>query len=108
VRGQTLAELGGGNRPLDMISFARDGKPVVIVANSSRTLMRIKAEDLEKQAPMTTGVESAYVSGGAPYVSIAEIGVLQLDDLNAEHAVVIQRDVNTGALNLRSLTKKWM
>jgi hypothetical protein len=108
VRGQTLAELGGGNRPLDMISFARDGKPVVIVANSSRTLMRIKTEDLENQAPMTTAVESAYVSGGAPYVSIAEVGILQLDDLNAEHAVVIQRDVNSGALNLRSLTKKWM
>jgi hypothetical protein len=108
VRGQTLAELGGGNRPLDMISFVRDGKPVVIVANSSRTLMRIKTEDLEKQAPMTTAVESAYVSGGAPYVSIAQVGILQLDDLNAEHAVVIQRDINSGALNLVSLTKKWM
>ena len=106
VRGQTLAELGGGNRPLDMISFARDGKPVVIVANSSRTLMRIKTEDLEKQAPMTTAVDEAYVSAGAPYVSIAEIGVLQLDDLNAEHAVVIQRDIATGALDLRSLDEE--
>ena len=70
--------------------------------------MRIKAEDLEKQAPMTTGVDAAYVSGGAPYVSIAEVGIMQLDDLNAEHAVVIQRDIASGALNLRSLSKKWM
>src|SRR5262245_2243881 len=40
VRGRTVAELGGGNRPLDLIQVEREGKPVVIVANSSRTLMR--------------------------------------------------------------------
>jgi hypothetical protein len=91
-----------------MIAFARDGKPVVIVANSDRTLMRIKAEDLEATAPMTTGVEGPYVSAGAPYVSIAQVGIVQLDDLNAEHAVVIQRDIATGTLDLRSLSKKWM
>ena len=109
VRGQTLAELGGGNRPLDMISFARDGKPVVIVANSSRTLMRIKTEDLEKHGADDHGASRrAYVSAGAPYVSIAEVGVLQLDDLNAEHAVVIQRDIARARSNLRSLSKKWM
>ena len=72
------------------------------------TLMRIKAEDLEKQTPMTAGVDAPYVSAGAPYVSIAEVGILQLDDLNAEHAVVIQRDIATGTLDLRSLSKKWM
>jgi hypothetical protein len=108
VRGQTLAELGGGNRPIDMIAFARDGKPVVIVANSDRTLMRIKSEDLEATAPMTKAVEGPYVSAGAPYVSIAQVGIVQLDDLNAEHAVVIQRDIATGTLDLRSLSKKWM
>jgi hypothetical protein len=108
VRGQTLAELGGGSRPLDMITFSRQGKPVVIIANSNRTLMRMNAEDLERASPLTTGVEEAYVSKGVPYQAISIIGVLQLDDLNADHAIAVQRDVERGTLNLTSLPKKWL
>jgi len=108
VRGTTLAELGGGSRPLDMITFMRAGKPVIIIANSNRTLMRMNAEDLERAQPLTTGVGEAYVSMGAPYQAISIVGVLQLDDLNADHAIALQRDIATGTLNLTSLPKKWL
>jgi hypothetical protein len=108
VRGQTLAELGGGNRPIDMITFTRKGKPVIIVANSDRTLMRINAEDLEKAQPLTKGVEDAYVAAGAPYQALSIVGVLQMDDLNADHAIVLKRDIERGTLDLRSLPKKWL
>ncbi len=108
VRGQTLAELGGGSRPLDMITFMRQGKPVIVIANSNRTLMRMNAEDLERAQPLTTGVEEAYVSKGAPYQAISIIGVLQLDDLNADHAIALKRDIERGTLDLTSLPKKWL
>jgi hypothetical protein len=108
VRGQTLAELGGGSRPLDMISFARNGKPVIVIANSNRTLMRMSAEDLERAQPLTTGVDEAYVSKGAPYQALSIIGVMQLDDLNTDYAIAVQRDIEHGGLNLTSLPKKWL
>lgn len=108
VRGVTLAELGGGNRPLDMIAYKKNGKDYVLIANSSRTLISLAAEDMEKAQPLTTGVDVAYKSAGVGYLSIAEVGVLQLDNLNTDYVVVIQRDIQTGALNLRSLPKRWV
>ena len=108
VRGTTLAELGGGSRPLDMISFMRQGKRVIVIANSSRTLMRMNLDDLEKAQPLTKGVDDAFVSAGAPYQSLSYVGVLQLDDLNTEQAIALQRDIEHGTLDLHSLPKKWL
>jgi len=108
LRGTTLAELGGGNRPLDMIAFTKEGKRRVLIANSDRTLMSMSAQDIDKAAPMTKPVDAAYVSAGVPYLSIAEIGITQLDNLNDKFVVVVQRDINDGTLNLHSLSKNWM
>src|SRR5262249_4621916 len=106
LRGTTIAELGGGNRPLDMISFKQNGKDYILISNSNRTLMRISAEDIDAAQPLTTGVKEDYQSAGVKYVSVAMTGVLQLDNLNDKFAVVIVRDMQTGALNLRSVPKE--
>ncbi len=108
LRGTTLAELGGGNRPLDMIAFEKEGKRRVLIANSDRTLMSMGAEDIEKAAPLTKPVAAAYVSAGVPYLSIAEVGITQLDNLNDKFVVVVQRNIANGSLNLRSLSKGWL
>jgi hypothetical protein len=108
LRGTTLAELGGGNRPLDMVAFTKEGQRRLLIANSDRTLMSMSAKDIEKATPMTKPVDAAYVSGGVPYVSIAQIGITQLDNLNDGFVVVVQRDINDGTLNLRSISKKWL
>jgi hypothetical protein len=108
LRGTTLAELGGGNRPLDMIAFTKDGQRRLLIANSDRTLMSMSAKDIDKATPMTKAVDAAYVSAGVPYLSIAEIGITQLDNLNDGFVVVVQRDIEDGSLNLRSISKKWL
>jgi hypothetical protein len=108
VRGATIAELGGGNRPLDMISYQKNGKDYILISNSDRTLMSISAEDIERAQPLTAGVGAAYMTAGVKYIAVAEVGVLQLDNLNAAHAVIIQRSIDDGSLNLRSLQKKWL
>ncbi len=108
LRGTTLAELGGGNRPLDMIAFTKDGQRRLLIANSDRTLMSMGAKDIDKATPMTKAVDAAYVSAGVPYLSIAEIGITQLDNLNDGFVVVVQRDIDDGSLNLRSISKKWL
>jgi hypothetical protein len=108
LRGTTLAELGGGNRPLDMIAFQKNGKDYVLIANSHRTLMSVSGEDIDKAEPLTTPVGAPYVTSGVKYVAVAEVGVMQLDNLNANFAVAIQRDIVTGSLDLHSLSKKWL
>lgn len=108
LRGTTLAELGGGNRPLDMVAFTKEGQRRVLIANSDRTLMSMSAQDIEKATPMTKAVDAPYLHAGVPYLSIAEIGITQLDTLNEKFVVVVQRDIRDGSLNLRSLSKNWM
>ena len=36
VKGKTIAELGWGNRPLDMIPVSRNGVDYVMISNSNR------------------------------------------------------------------------
>ena len=44
VKGTTIAELGNRNRPLDMIVYQKDGKDYLLMANSSRGVMKIPTE----------------------------------------------------------------
>jgi hypothetical protein len=108
LKGATLAELGGGSRPLDIVLFQRKGEDHILVANSNRSVYKIKVSDLEKSEPLTSPVDDIYVSEGTPYVATAFVGVLQIDDLNRNFIAAIQRDIQTGALNLVSLPKRWM
>lgn len=107
LRGVTVAELGGGNRPLDMISFKDGGVDYMLIANSDRTLMQISSEDLDKQEGVVKGATRVepYASTGVKYLSIAEIGILQLDDYNDQSYLVVQRSTDDGTLNLRSKGK---
>jgi hypothetical protein len=108
VKGQTLAELGGGSRPIDMILYNRGGVDYVIVANSARSVYKIKVSDLEKSQALTTPVDELFVTSGTPYVATGYIGVLHIDNLNKKHMVVVQRDIESGSLDLVSIQKRWL
>ena len=41
VKGTTIAELGNRNKPLDMIVYAKGGKHYILMANSSRGVMKL-------------------------------------------------------------------
>ena len=102
MRGTTIAELGAGNQPIDMISFKRDGKQYILISNTNRSMMRINAEDIERAQAITTPVKESNQTAGVKYVPIAGTGVIQLDKLNDQFIVIINRDLQTGGLNLRS------
>ena len=108
VRGRTVAELGGGNRPIDMIRYAREGKERILIANSDRTLMRIDPADIVSAPEMKTPVSQAYEPAGVKYLPVASSGVMQLDDFDAERVVVLRRDLETGFVHLTALQKKWL
>jgi len=100
VKGKTVAELGNRNRPLDMIVYQKDGKDYLLLANSSRGMMKITTDQIEKAESI-----AAPVSGkkGLPYETIESwTGVEQLDRLDPQHALVVRR-TESGSLNLESL-----
>lgn len=106
LRGTTILEIGGGNRPLDMLSYRKNDKDYILIANSARTLIRMNSEDVDKAAPLTTVVKQGYQHAGVDYLSIAEVGVMQLDKLNDQYLIMVQRDIEDGSLNLRTM-KIW-
>jgi len=100
IKGTTIAELGNRNRPLDMIVYKKDGKDYILMANSSRGLMKISTENIDKIEGITKPVKE---KAGLPYETITELkGVEQLDVLDKEHALVLLRS-ESGALNLESI-----
>ena len=110
VRGKTVAELGGGNRPFDMVTYRspRDGKQYLMIANSHRTLMRFDLADLAAAPGMTTPVRQAYQPGGVPYLPVASYGVLELDNYNARNLVVLERNAVNGSLDLDTVDLNWL
>lgn len=99
-RGTTIAELGAGNRPIDMILYQKNGKEFLLMSNTSRGVMKIPTADFATAAPITTPVTSE--TGGVPYEKVAAMtGIQQLDKLDATRSIVIA-SVN-GGLNLTAV-----
>jgi hypothetical protein len=100
VMGKTIAELGNRNRPIDMILYRKDGREFLLVANSSRGVMKIDAAKFDGAGAITERV--ATETGGVPYETIASLtGVEQLDLLNATHSVILTR--SEAGLHLRTI-----
>ena len=98
VKGKTIAELGNRNRPLDMIVYQKDGKDYLLLANSSRGVMKLPAEGLDRYEAITARTERQ----GVPYETIATLtGVQQLDKFDERRALILAD--NAGSMDLRTV-----
>ena len=100
LKGTTVAELGNRNRPLDMVVYEKEGKDFFLLANSSRGIMKISTENLNR----TDGiVEKIDGTAGNSYETIGDLkGVEQLDKLDDGHALLLVR-TESGALDLETI-----
>lgn len=104
IKGRTLAELGYGNYPLDMITYKRDGEDYVLLINSTRGVMRFKLNDIRDfKGELVT--KSKDMVEGVGYDVLPIIGVQQLDHYGSDHIVAISRQPN-GSLDLTTGQKK--
>jgi hypothetical protein len=87
VKATTIAELGSGNRPLDMISYKKEGRDFILLANSARGVMKLDAAGLEKYNAINSPIPD---KAGVPYNTIAALqGVTQLDKVDETQAVIV-------------------
>ena len=95
VKGTTIAELGAGNQPLDMISYSKGGHAYILMNNSNRGVMRLSADNLDSYKPITAPSDIA----GVPYETIKSLtGVLQLDKVDDQLAAILVQAGNSMAL----------
>jgi hypothetical protein len=87
VKGSTIAELGFGNRPLDMLTYSKDGHDFLLMANNRRGVMKLSMEHLDKYESITTPVEE---TTGLPYQTLKELtGVQHLTGFDGSNALIL-------------------
>lgn len=92
VKGKTVAELGNRNRPIDMFVYNKQNKDYILMANSSRGVMKITTDDIGTMEGITERVAD---KDGLPYETIEGWdGVVQLDRLDNQTAVILAETDN--------------
>jgi hypothetical protein len=88
VKGVTIADLGSGNQPLDMVPYKKDGHDYILVANSAFGILKLKADMLEGYAP----IDSPTVTdvAGVPFDRMTTFkNVQHLTQVDATNALVL-------------------
>jgi hypothetical protein len=99
VQGTTIAELGAGNRPIDMIVYSKGGKDYILMSNNSLGVTKMSTDNLDSYAALTDRIPG---KAGVPYETLDLKGVEQLDKLDNSNAVVLQKSA-TGSVDVRSI-----
>jgi hypothetical protein len=104
VMGKTIAELGSGNYPLDMVLAHHGDKEFIVMANSQLPLLTIDTGDVVRYntEPGITEEAPTYTEG-VPYTARAGAGVQQLDEFNEAYLIALQR-MPSGKLDLVTLS----
>jgi hypothetical protein len=93
VMGVTIADLGAGNQPLDMVPYQKDGHDYILIANSSRGLVKLQADRIGS-APAIESPTKVDGPAGVPYDKLDLKNVQQLAAFDAGHAVVLVAQSN--------------
>src|SRR3984957_2503836 len=97
VEGTTIAELGAGNRPLDLIAYRKDNHDFLLLANSNRGVMKLDAANLEQYQPILAHAEAT----GVPYTTLADLkGVKHLTRLDDATALMLFDNGDLSAMPL--------
>ena len=112
IKGKTIAELGYGNTPIDMITYmaqeqdgSYDEKLLVTNKNRSGSLISMKdvAEAMGREGLSGTGFTGAPV--GLPIYPAPTSAVLHIDNQNQMMVTTLRRNIETGSLDLVSEIK---
>jgi len=113
IVGKTVAELGYGNLPLEVLSFTaynrkRQPEEFVLVVNRDMDADLISVADLTAAAEvegLSKPVPYLGASAGVRTIPVPLSGVMQAADQDAQHLLALRRDQRTGQVQLVSYLK---
>ena len=108
VKGKTVAELGYGNTPLDVITFTapneqQQPEDYVLVVHKERNADLIKVADLAKAEGLSK--PELWGQAGVKTRPLPLSGVLQVADQDKQFLVTLKRNLTTGSVDLVSFRK---
>ena len=98
VLGTTIAELGAGNRPIDMILYSKNGQDYLLMSNTNRGVMKIPTSQFGTNEPITARIGG---TKGTFETIVTMTGVEQLDLLDGGRSIVIA--LQNGSRNLSAV-----
>ena len=88
VKGVEIADLGAGNQPLDMVPYKKDGHNYILIANTDRGVMKLKADNLESYPEIGSPTKTDVA--GVPYDTMSNLqNVQHLTQLDDSDAVIL-------------------
>jgi hypothetical protein len=111
VVGKTIAEMGFGNTPVDIIKFKSkdfNNKPYegIILSNRNRSAQFVNIVDLEASAKQPSiGYAGIKENVGTSRTNLPLTGILKMNDQDGYHILVLRRNDDTGSLELLSFPK---
>ncbi len=112
VKGKTIAELGYGNTPLDVINFSafnqqqQKMEDFVLVIHKERSADLIRVADLvEANKKESLSTPEMWAKAGVPTRPVPMVGVLQAADQDEQFIATLKRNMETGDIDLVSFRK---
>ena len=100
VKGRTIAEIGAGNTPMDMIAMDKNGKSYVLMANTRHSTVKFDFESIATTKESLT--EKVEGTDGISFEALPNMkDVVQLDNLDSENIIYLQK-TSDGTFDLKS------
>ena len=98
IEATTIAEMGAGNRPLDMVAYKKDGHEYILMANSAHGVTKLDAAHLETYQAITKPTDVT----GVPFQTVDTLkDVRHLQAYDDKQALVLSEA--NGGLDLRTV-----
>jgi hypothetical protein len=106
IKPVTIADVGAGNQPLDMVPYKKDGHEYILIANSNRGVMKMNADNMGNYKAVESPAQPnppEYIFG-MPFETLANLkGVTQLAQLDASDAVILTKGADAQSLTTIAL-----
>ena len=92
VKGRTVAEMGAGNSPLDMVTLKRNNDEVLVMTNSRHPVAKVDYKNIASfEGTLTEPVKG---TAGVGFTATPMKNVLQMDKLDDTQVVLMQKKEN--------------
>ncbi|HVF95968.1 MAG TPA: hypothetical protein VM871_01530 [Flavisolibacter sp.] len=92
VKGRTVAEMGSGNTPIDMITLGAGSESFLMMANTKHPVAKVDYKNIASfEGTLTEPVKG---TGGVQFTATPMTNVLQIDKLDDRQVVMLQKKAN--------------
>ncbi len=94
VKGRTVAEMGSGNTPIDMISLQNGNEWFLMMANTKHPVAKVDYKNIAAFESTLTEPVKGGGTAGVQFTATPLTGVLQMDKLDDKQVLILQKKSN--------------